>query len=197
MRLSLFAAVALWLVASPSFGQNQDLEGSKDHPAIPRMANFFIANYEDVDFGAHEFPMPNDQSKNVEGHYWRIEYYLKEGARKPSALETRRNYQSAATKAGGTVLLEFGDNNAGQLVARLTQGGQNLWLHVDIGDSGEVYSLHIVEEGGMAQQVEFSASQLASALKEKGSVALHGILFDTGKSTIKPRPYGYVNKPAD
>ena len=26
----------------------------------------------------------------------------------------------------------------------------------------------------------------ASALREKGSVALHGILFDTGKATIKP-----------
>jgi outer membrane protein OmpA-like peptidoglycan-associated protein len=37
----------------------------------------------------------------------------------------------------------------------------------------------------MAQHVEFTAMELAAALKAKGSVALHNILFDTGKATLK------------
>jgi len=38
----------------------------------------------------------------------------------------------------------------------------------------------------MEQKVEFTAMELASALNAAGSVALYGILFDTGKATIKP-----------
>jgi len=178
--------LAVLCLASPAFAQEKDAEGSKDHPAVPRMQNFYIANYENVDFGSYDFPLPNDQSKKVEGHYWLIEYYLKEGTRKPSALETRRNYQNAVAKAGGKVLLEIGDNHAGQLTAQLKPGGKDLWLHLDIANEGEVYSLHIVEEGGMNQQIELSASELAKALTATGSVALHNILFDTGKSTLKP-----------
>jgi outer membrane protein OmpA-like peptidoglycan-associated protein len=38
----------------------------------------------------------------------------------------------------------------------------------------------------MEQKVEFSAMELAKALNDNGSVALHNILFDTGKATLKP-----------
>lgn len=38
----------------------------------------------------------------------------------------------------------------------------------------------------MEQKVEFSAMELAKAPNDTGSVALYGILFDTGKATIKP-----------
>ena len=37
----------------------------------------------------------------------------------------------------------------------------------------------------MEQKVEFSAGELARALNDKGSVALHNILFDSGKATLK------------
>ena len=42
----------------------------------------------------------------------------------------------------------------------------------------------------MRQDVEFTAGDLAEALKTKGSVAVHNILFDTGKATIKPESAG-------
>lgn len=38
----------------------------------------------------------------------------------------------------------------------------------------------------MAQQVELTADALAKALNDTGTIALHNILFDTGKATIKP-----------
>jgi outer membrane protein OmpA-like peptidoglycan-associated protein len=64
--------------------------------------------------------------------------------------------------------------------------GRMLWLQIDVANSGEIYSLTIVEEGEMKQDVEFTAGSLAEALNTKGSIALHNILFDTGKATIKP-----------
>jgi len=38
----------------------------------------------------------------------------------------------------------------------------------------------------MVQQVEVTASEMAAALKRDGKIALRGILFDTGKDTLKP-----------
>ena len=61
-----------------------------------------------------------------------------------------------------------------------------LWLQIEVNNDGEIYSLIVVEEAAMQQDVEFTAGDLADALKTKGSVALHNILFDTGKATIKP-----------
>jgi outer membrane protein OmpA-like peptidoglycan-associated protein len=68
----------------------------------------------------------------------------------------------------------------------LKQNGSELWLHVDVSNSGEVYELYIVEKKLMDQQIELTAAELAKTLNEKGSIALHNILFDTGKATIKP-----------
>ena len=64
--------------------------------------------------------------------------------------------------------------------------GKFLRLEVQVGASGSTYELTVVDEGGMRQDVEFTAADLSRILSEKGSVALHGILFDTGKATIKP-----------
>src|SRR6185436_440444 len=71
-------------------------------------------------------------------------------------------------------------------VAQMPVSGKNIYLEISVSDGGEVYDLTIVEEAGMEQKVEFTAMELAKALNEKGSVALHNILFDTGKATLKP-----------
>lgn len=42
----------------------------------------------------------------------------------------------------------------------------------------------------MAQQVEFTTGELSRILNEKGSVSLHGILFDTGLAQIKDESKG-------
>ena len=69
-------------------------------------------------------------------------------------------------------------------------GGKNIWLHVDVSNDGEIYTLTVVEEAGMAQQIEFTAMELNRILNEKGSVALHGILFDTAQATIRDESKG-------
>ena len=83
------------------------------------------------------------------------------------------------------------------LVARMPVAGKNIWLEVDISNEGEVYTPTVVEEAGMEQKVEFSAMELSRILNEKGSVALRGILFDTGQATIKEESKGTLQSIAD
>lgn len=123
--------------------------------------------------------------QKVEGRYWQIAYWLKEGSKKAGPVQIGRNYSSLFIKQGGKTLYEDLDAGGGLLVARMPAGGKNIWLEVDISNEGEVYTLTVVEEAGMEQKVEFSAMELSKILNEKGSVALRGILFDTGRATIR------------
>ena len=190
MRVRRFVVSAMTTVvfvaaaASSAFAQ-QDAEGSSDHPMLSRFPGYYIEDYEAQDFGAFEFDLADDKVQKVEGRYWQISYWLKEGAKKSGPVQIGRNYSNAFTKQGGKTLYEDLDAGGGKLSARMPSGGKNIWLEVDVSNDGEVYTLTVVEEAAMEQKVEFSAMELSKILAEKGSVALHGILFDTGQATIK------------
>src|SRR4029450_4928677 len=85
----------------------------------------------------------------------------------------------------------------GVLTVRMPAGGKNIWLEVDVSNSGEVYELTVVEEASMVQQGEFTSMELARMLNEQGSVALHGILFDTGRATIRDESKGNLQSVGD
>jgi len=185
-RLFLFlACLAVFVIASPAWAQD-DEPNSKDHPMVSRFPGYYIADYDEQGFGAFDFLVGAEKTQHVEGRYWKIEYLLKENAKKGGPIEIGRNYSNTFTKRGGVRLLEDLSANGGTMVARMPAGGKNIWLQVDVNNGGEMYTLYIVEEAGMEQKVEFTAMELAKALDEKGSVAIHGILFDTAKATIKP-----------
>ncbi|HEY7171528.1 MAG TPA: OmpA family protein [Vicinamibacterales bacterium] len=88
-------------------------------------------------------------------------------------------------KRGGKRLSEQLDASGGTTVAQLPVGGRNIWIQLSIADRGDYYELSIVEEAAMEQKVEFTAAELARLLNDNGSVALHNIMFDTGKATLK------------
>lgn len=185
-KLAAPLAVAFACLAALQ-AQQIDVEGSRDHPSIPRMnpGAYFIANYDMADFDTADFPVADDKEQTVEGRRWKIEYWLKEGAKRNTPVEISRNYRNAFTAKGGTVA--FGERDGVHTTLSMkSAGGGTLWLHVNVSNEGDIYELTIVETAAMTQQVEVSASAIAKALAETGSVALHGILFDTGKSTIKP-----------
>ena len=180
-RLLLAAA----LVSSPpAFAQ--DAEGAKDHPNIPRFPGTIISNATQHDFGAHEFDLGGDKMKRVEGRYWKIDYAVKEGAKTPGPLEVARNYANLFRKRGGAVVMEQVDSSGGMSTLRMPTGQGDLWMEIQISNGGELVSFTLVQEAGMEQKVEYSADEMAQSLAASGRVALYGILFDTGKDTIKP-----------
>jgi outer membrane protein OmpA-like peptidoglycan-associated protein len=179
----LVVVFATMVLAAPLAGQ--DVAGSRDHPMFSRLPNYVITTYDDQEFGSHEFNVGKSVQK-VEGHYWRIEYEGQED-KKAGPVQIARNYANLIVSKGGTKLFEDLNSDGGQLVARMPRGaGKFLFVEVDVSASGLIYALVLVDEGAMRQDVEFTSADLSRLLNERGSVAVHGILFDMGKSTIKP-----------
>lgn len=175
--------LAAFLILAP-WAHAKDVEGSKDHPMFTRLPGYEIASYDAQDFASFDFIGEND-NRTVEGRYWRIDYELAEGAKKTGPLQIARNYTNLLVKQGGKKIHEDVDAGGGHSVAQLTSGGRSVWIQLDINNHGEVFTLTVVEEASMEQKVEFTATELAAALRDNGYVALHNVLFDTGKATLQ------------
>jgi outer membrane protein OmpA-like peptidoglycan-associated protein len=182
----LSVALSFVLVAAAAHAQ-EDEEGCKDHPLFSRMPGYSISACEDQEFGAHEFELP-DGYKSVEGRYSKLDFALQEGARKPGPLQIGRNYWNAMAPKGATKLFESFDAGGGTLVAHMPapNGGGTVWVELYVANSAGGYTLHVVQETAMRQDVQLTARELADALASSGSVTLDNILFDTGRATIRP-----------
>src|SRR5476651_1360669 len=86
MRLWLIAA-ALCLCAVAAAAQDVDADGSKDHPMFSRMPGYYIEEYDAQDFSS--FELDTEPPKKVEGRYWKISYWVKEGGRRPARCSWR------------------------------------------------------------------------------------------------------------
>jgi OmpA-OmpF porin, OOP family len=179
----IFALVVLLVSAAPMPAQEPDAEGSKDHPMIPRIKGYYINDYVFHEFEKNEFDLGNDKMQVIEGKFWTISYVKNEGVRRSSPLEIFRNYKNAFQQKGGKSI-RYEEVEIAIFQVKTDTG--ELWCELRVGNDGDAYSFKIVEKAGMEQQVELNAADLAKALDAKGSVSLHGILFDTGKATIKP-----------
>src|SRR5687768_895352 len=185
MRFPILA-LAMLFFATPAFAQEEDVEGGKDHPVLARLAGYYLAEADEQDFAPYEFTLVDDVKK-VEGRYWRLSYWIKEGAKNPGALAIARNYSNALVAKKGRKVYEEVDAGGGTATTTMPLGdGRTLWVETGISNGGEAYTLTIVEEAAMTQQIEVTASWLAEQLAATGSVALEGITFDTAKAAIKP-----------
>lgn len=186
LRVSAVIFSAVFTIAAAVFAQQVDEEGCKDHPMFSRMPNFFIGSCQDQEFSTYEFDLP-DGPKKLEGHYWRIDFWIKEGAKALGPLQIGRNYWNVMVPRGGVRLVENLDAGGGAMIARMPgpNGLGTVWVDVQVSNAGETYTLHVLQESGMRQDVELSAQEMADALAKTGSVTLNNILFDTGKATIK------------
>ena len=161
-------------------GQEKDLEGSKDHPLLSRMNNYYIDEYEEFEYDSHEFYDEEDNEYMIEGHKWVIGYTLKEGFDSPGQLKVRQNYINAIKKIGGTILFDRG------VYMKVEQEGKEAWIEVWVSSDGNDYRLIIVEKTVMEQEVVADLEALSDDLKEKGHVAIYGIYFDFDSAAIKP-----------
>ena len=131
-----------------------------------RMPGYYIEEYDAQDFSSVE--LDTEPPRKVEGRYWKIAYWLKEGARKVGPVQIARNYTDLMLKRGGKKLVDDVDANGGTAIAQMPIGGKNIYLQVYVSNSGDVYELTVVEEAAMEQKVEFTAMELARALNDHG-----------------------------
>lgn len=183
MRFGRLLLVVLMLFPLAAIAQ-EDEEGCKDHRDIPRYPGYYIAGCSEKDFASFEFPLDNDRAETKEGRYLRIEYRLKDDQKDPGATAIARNFQNAFQKKGGKILYKYDDGVSTESTLSMPLGKSERWMLVRANNGG--YDLEIVEIKAMEQKVEVSASEMLEALNKNGSIALYGILFDTGKDTIKP-----------
>ncbi len=160
--------------------QENDAEGSKDHPLFNRMPGFYIHQYEQREFDSHPFVVDTKEVP-VEGHFYHILYYLQSGMAEPSRIQILRNYENAITKIGGTVLAS---NYDGSSYMKVVKDGKEIWAQVN-GGTGSDYHLWIIEKEAMTQAIVANAEVFSNDIKSTGHAAVYGIYFDTGKSEIK------------
>ncbi len=158
----------------------EDKEGSKDHPLFNRMPGFYISYFEENEFGSNTFRDEKIKEIKVEGHYYRIAYELKEGAKEPSTLQIHRNYENAVKKIGGTVLF----SNDEYSFMKVVKDGKEIWVQLTA--YGPKPDLVIVEKQAMRQDIIANADVFSNDIKATGHTAVYGIYFDTGESVIKP-----------
>lgn len=175
----------LMLTGIVSLVAQEDKEGSKDPALFTRMPGYHIYRYEDLQFDKFEFRINNDKTEAVEGNHLFIMYELNENAKTPSPLQTVRNYTNAIKKVGGQLLYEYEDGGSQNVILKVVKDGKEVWAFVASSQNGQ-YSIDIVEKQAMNQDVIADASSFANSIKESGKVAVYGIYFDTGKSTLKP-----------
>jgi OmpA-OmpF porin, OOP family len=161
---------------------SQDAEGSKDPTLFTRMPNYFIDNYEDIEFNKFDFIVGANKMQAIEGHYLKISYSPKEGTQEASGLQIIKNYSNAVRSIGGTVVYE-NTTGYGEATLKVIKNGKEAWAKIEPGIGG--YTIVVVEKEAMQQDVVADASSMLNSIEQTGKVALYGIYFDTGKSTLK------------
>jgi OmpA-OmpF porin, OOP family len=184
MKNLALVVITLFLLAGEgiSTSPEQDVKGSKDHPLLTRMPDFFISGYKDSEYGSYRFNGADGKPVAVEGHTYFIEYHLNKGAAEPGELKIRRNIQAALKKIGGSVIFDSDFNKTSTIVVK--KDGKETWVKVD--SYPTLYRLNIVEREEMKQEVVANADAMGNDINSTGHVSVYGIYFDTGKAEIKP-----------
>lgn len=163
----------------------QDAAGSKDPALFTRMPGYHIYRYDDTQFDKYEFKISDRKTQAIEGHHLFIIYELNDNVQAPSPLQTVRNYTNAIKKVGGQLVYEYEDGGSQYVILKVVKNGQEVWAEIGASSNGS-YAMQLIEKEAMNQDVVADANSLASSIKESGKVAVYGIYFDTGKSTLKP-----------
>jgi OmpA-OmpF porin, OOP family len=177
------------LMAVPAVIAQTDVPGSKDYPGINRMPGYYISEYQDTPFDSYTFKVAKGTEwvdQTVEGHKIEFRYERPDSVPAPSQLQVIRNYQNAVRKIGGQALYESADHD--QTTLRFTKDGKEVWFEISPANipSGVFIQLIVIEKEGMKQDIVLDAQAISDGLSQTGSIAIYGILFDTGKADLKP-----------
>lgn len=160
----------------------KDLAGSADHPLLTRMPGSVITGYDVREFDSVDMsPYFSGPDGRWDGKKTEITYTTSPSKR-PTMVQIARNYENALKKAGAKV------NSSDELsvIATLERNGAKARVFVHAFNDGEGYTILVVEEAAMAQEVVVDAAAIKKGLAAEGRIALYGIYFDTGKAVVKP-----------
>jgi len=175
---SLLPTFTLLLFLAPAgTAQPKDADGCKDSPLISRFPGSVITGCADKEDDVGTFPMgPGKPDKKIEGEYHRLNYNFPRTASKAQVV---RNIHTAVKAAGYSFDYDSGDY--GDFTVHMGK----TWILVEISGGGS-YQETIVKETQLQQEVVATAATLSSGLTSNGHAVVGGILFDTGKSEVKP-----------
>ena len=179
--ISLFVSI----ITIISFGQkdNQDCL-DKTFKFFTTFDGFYIDYCKYAEFGSYEFTVDRGaRSIKKEGVYREVWFRKKEDSKRiVSGLQILQNHVNAIKAVGGEVLKESDGN-----IFRTTYNGKELWIYVNASTYNtdlDNFGIFSIEVDVMKQEI--SAQEIKESIASQGKVALYGILFDTGKSEIKP-----------
>jgi OmpA-OmpF porin, OOP family len=181
LTIIIFSLTFLLSLNGSSQSSPQDIKGSKDHPMISRMPDFYISEYKESEFDNYKFVGADKKPVAIEGHKYSILYKLNNGATDPGALKVLRNFQDALKKIGGKVLIDDSFNKLSTILVQ--KDGKETWIEVRC-YSGIMFRLSIVEREIMKQEIVADAKAMGNDITSTGHVAVYGIFFETGKSDI-------------
>ena len=202
LMISALAAAMLLVVALPCGAQQKDEPGSKDPKLLTRMPGFYISDYRESQFDAHDFVVQTPKTvgkQHVEGHltYWRYDITSAAVATPPSWLQIARNYQNAVERLGGKKMYDAGPGNNYDSTFLISKNGTDTWIELNPrgrSTGSGMYTLLIVEVQKMQQDVVANADALKGGLADSGHVEVPGIFFDFGKSELKPESQAAIQE---
>lgn len=180
--------ILLLILASTSLfsmGQTDKPDCKEAEPSyLDRMKGFYLRNCQSSEYQEYEFFYHGIDGKSVRlrkaGEFRRLSYDKdREDPRKVSGDQIRLNYANAVLKIKGKSLSER------KTFFSFMANGNEVFMAIENADDTDDrgYDVVIVEVKPMNQELEFS---IREGIEKDGKVALYGILFDTGKSDIKP-----------
>ncbi len=151
--------------------KQSDSKGSKDHPLVTRMHDFYIISYK-----------KNEGKIKIEGRKFVIDYRIQTDVISPGKIQILQNYLNAFEKIGAQTMLK----SSYYYVFKIVKNDMETWVKVDPGNyDGKRYILTIVEKAIMKQEVVADAEAMAKGIIQSGHMAVYGIYFDSGKAIVK------------
>jgi outer membrane protein OmpA-like peptidoglycan-associated protein len=184
--------VLILFIALISFSNAQDKKGcEKIEPNyLTRMPGYFISECKFSEHNEKEFIYyVNGKAIKIKkaGAYREI-WYRKDAkeTRKYSSMQIFQNFSNAIEKINGKVLAD----NKTFMTASID--GKEVYIQLPSITSADVgsFNVNIIEVAQMKQDIQ---ANLQEAIDRDGKIALYGILFDVGKSNIKPESTESLN----
>jgi outer membrane protein OmpA-like peptidoglycan-associated protein len=148
------------------------------------MQGFYLNNCEFSEYKDIEFFYVGLDGKSVRvrkaGEYRRLSYAKdKNETRKVSGDQIRLNYANAVIKIKGKSLA---NNNS---FFSFSNNGNEVFMKIDdaVDSDDKGFLITIIEVKNMQQDIVMTIQE---SIEKDGKATLYGILFDVGKSTIKP-----------